>query len=297
LRDEVFRYVGPNQGDYRRDSLTGRYVRDARGDYKRVVVPTGRLARAREWSWNGSGEMTSFEPAVLSGSFSQNRTSTDAAVLSELSRQDLRLVLKSLEPIATPTLGAGSDFSQDRTLVATGQARSRQHAYLELYSDRIPEVEVRFRIEPSRSRRRLSTGEADYDERSWQVQAGPVIGRRLRLELELGYEYKSIAEPLSYPELGRFSLTTQQVGLARAFSFAGRTRVRGSAGLTRRTATVRTLPFDLSLDQPLGMTPTAGLNLEHSFSQVLSASARYGYLDRPDRAAEHQLNAELKASF
>jgi hypothetical protein len=39
------------------------------------------------------------------------------------------------------------------------------------------------------------------------------------------------------------------------------------------------------------------LSFEHSFSDVLSASARYGFQDRPDRASEHRLSAELKAYF
>jgi len=297
LKDELFRYVGPGEGEFRRDSVTGRYVPDVDGDYERVVVATGRFAQAREWSLNGSGDVSMFDPAALSGSFSRTRTSTDTAVLVELSRQDLRMVVKALEPAVTPTLGAGSEFSADRTLAATGRASSHQQAYLELYSDRVPGIEGRARAEVDRTRRSLGAGEVDFNETGWRVEATPIIGSGLRLEAELGFEQKAIEEPVAYPELGRFSLAALNASLARTLSFGSRTRVRASVEVVHRVASVETLPFDVSLDAPLGTSPGAELSFEHSFSDVLSASARYGFQDRPDRASEHRLSAELKAYF
>jgi hypothetical protein len=297
LRDELFRYVGPSEGGYRRDSVTGRYYADPKGDYERVVVATGRFTQAREWSLNGSGDVSMFDPAALSGSFSQTRTSTDSDILTDLSRQDLRLVMKEFEPAVTPTIGARSEFSVDRSLAATGRASSHQQAYLELRSDRLPEVEGRARFEVERVRRQLGGGEVDFDEAGWRAELNPVIGTKLRLEAELGYEQKAVAESLSYPELGRFTLAALDASLARTFSFGSRTRLRASVEVVRRTATVETLPFDVGLNDPLGVTPGAGLSLEHSFSGVLSASARYSFKDRPDEPSEHTLSAELKAYF
>jgi hypothetical protein len=297
LRDELFRYVGPGEGDYRRDSVSGRYYADPEGEYERVVVATGRFTQAREWSLNGSGDVSMFEPAALSGSYSRTRAATDSSVLTDLSRQDLRLVVKEFEPAVTPTLGASSEFSVDRNLAATGRASSRQQAYAELFSDQLPEVEGRARLEVDRTLRRLSGGEVDLDEAGWRAELSPVIGTRLRLEAELGYERKAVAETLSYPELGRFSLAAVDASLARSFSFGSRTRVRASLEVVHRTATVRVLPFDVGLTEPLGTTPGAGLSFEHSFSGVLSASARYSFKDRPDEPSEHTLSAELKAYF
>jgi hypothetical protein len=297
LRDELFRYAGPGEGAYRRDSVTGRYYSDPKGEYERVVVATGRFTRAREWSLNGSGDVSMFDPAALSGSFSQTRASTDSSILTDLSRQDLRLVVKEFEPAVTPTIGVASEFSVDRSLAATGRASSHQQAYLELYSDRLPEVEGRARFEVERVRRRLGGGEVDFDEAGWRAEVSPVIGARLRLEAELGYEQKTVAETLSYPELGRFSLAALDASLARTFSFGSRTRLRASVEVVRRTATVEILPFDVGLNDPLGVTPGAGLSLEHSFSGVLSASARYSFKDRPNEPSEHTLGAELKAYF
>jgi hypothetical protein len=297
LRDELFHYVGPGQGDFRRDSVTGRYYADPDGDYQRAVISTGRFTQAREWSLNGSGEVSMFDPAALSGSFSQTRTSTDSSPLADISREDLRLVVKQFEPVLTPTIGATAEFSADRTLAATGRAASHQQVYAEVFSDRLSEMEGRARLEVERTLRRLSAGEVDLDEDGWRAELSPVIGTALRLELELGYEKKTVSEPVSYPELGRFALTAINASVARTFSFAARTRVRVSFDVVRRTAAVEFLPFDVGLTEPLGVTPGAGVALEHSFSGVLSASGRYRFQDRPDEPSEHELSAELKAYF
>jgi hypothetical protein len=261
------------------------------------VVSTGRFTQAREWSLNGSGDVSMFDPAALSGSFSQTRTRTDSSVLTDLSRQDLRLEVKEFAPVVTPTIGASSEFGVDRSLAATGRASSHQQAFVELFSDRLPEVEGRARLEIERTLRRLSGGEIDFDEDGWRAELTPVIGAKLRLEAELGYERKAVTEPVSYPELGQFSLAALDASLARTFSFGSRTRVRASVEVVRRTATVEVLPFDVGLDEPLGVTPGAGLSLEHSLGSVLSASVRYSFSDRPDEPSEHTLSAELKAYF
>ena len=247
LRDEVFKYVGPGEGEFRRDSLTGRYYSDPKGDYERTLVATGRFTQAREWSLNGSGDVSMFEPAALSGSFSQTRTSTDSSVLTDLSRQDLRLEVKEFEPAVTPSIGASSEFSVDRNLAATGRASSHQQAFVELFSDRLPDIEGRARLEVERTLRRLGGGEIDFDEDGWRAELSPVIGAKLRLEAGLGYEHKVVSEPVSYPELGRFTLTALDASLARTFSFGSRTRVRASLEVVRRTATVEALPFDVGL--------------------------------------------------
>lgn len=297
FRDELFRYVGPGQGKYRRDSVTGRYYPDPDGDYERMVVATGRFTQAREWSLNSSGDISVFDPAALSGSFSQTRTSTDSGILTDLSRQDLRLVVKQFEPVVLPIVGATSEFNADQTLAATGRASAHRQAYLELFSDQLPEIEGRARVMVQEGLRRLSGGEIDLDEDGWRVEASPIVGTKLRLEVELGYERKSVSEPVSYPELGRFSLAALQAGLARTFTLGDQTRLRASLEVVRRTATVDFLPFDVGLTEPLGTTPGAGLSFEHSFSGVLSASVRYKFQDRPDEPSEHTLSAELKAYF
>jgi hypothetical protein len=296
LRDETFKYVGPEQGQYRRDSVTGQYLPDPKGDYERITLATGRYTAVREWTLNGSAEVTRLKPATLTASFSQTQTA-DSAVLTDISRQDARLVLRAAEPYASPALGLTRDHSLDRTLAATGKSTRALRAYAEAYSDFLPGVEGRVRLAVSEKLRILNSGQTDYREQGWQAEAGPVLGRGLRLELELLYGRKLIEEPVSYPELGRFWLASARAGLARSLGLGARTRVRASAGATYRAAGVTELPFDVGLAEPLGWNPEAGLSLEQTLSDILTGSARYTFSDREDRPADHRFAAELKAYF
>jgi hypothetical protein len=297
LRDEFFRYVGPAQGEFRRDSATGRYVADPKGDYERILIATGRTAAARTLSASGSGEVSLFRPLALTGSVSSDRTGTESGTLSSHIYWDLRLAARALTSRLTPVLGTSHRSSHDRTLAATGLAQRRTAGYVELSSDLIPEIELRMRTEASRALRVQNSGLLDHDELGGRTELNPVVGKGLRLEFSLSFERRVIAQPVAYPELGRFTLDAWRTGLARSITIGRKTRVRSSVELVRRTASVSYLPFELSLSDPLGLSPALGIEFGHSFSNVLSASARYGFTNRPDRPAEHQFGSELRAEF
>lgn len=297
LKDELFHFVGAGNGEYHRDSVTGQYIPDPEGDYERLTVATGRFAAAREWTFTGYGDISAFSPAGLTGSYSQTQARTDSGVLTDQARADARLTLHLLEPVLSPTLGANRDFSLDRTLAATGKDTRHQQAYAELYSDRLPGIEARARVEFNSARRLVNVTQAEYEEDGWRAELSPVVGQRLRLELTGAYERDAMSEPVSYPELGRFTVTAYTAGVARTLSIGGRSRVRGSIDVTRRLASVLTLPFDVALYDPLGWSPSVDVDFEHAFSTVLSASARYGFSKRSDRPAEHRFSSELRAYF
>ncbi len=297
LRDEFFRYVGPGQGTFRRDTVTGRYVSDPDGDYERVVITTGRTTAARTLSASASGEVSTARPAALSGSFSLNRAGTESGELSSDVRWDLRLSVRALEPAVNPILGANYLASHDRTLAATGLASARSIGYVELNSDWFRELQLRSCLEAGRAQRTLNSGLTDHEELHGKAEFNPVLGERLRLELTTGFERLLVAEPVTYPELGRFTLDVWRGGLARSTTIGSRTRIRTSIELVRRTASVPDLPYELALSSPTGLNPMLGLELSHSFSNVLNASARYGFSDRPDRPADHRFSSELRADF
>ncbi len=297
LRDEFFRYVGPGRGSFRKDTIANRYVPDPTGDYERILIATGRTTAARTVSASGSGEFSVFRPAVLNGSFSLNRAGTELGELSRDAHWDSRLVIRALEPTLTPTLGTSHYSTHDRTLAATGLANSRSTAYVEISSDRISELELRSRFEFGRTQRTLNSGLLDYEELTGKAELSPVLGRRLRLELTIGLERRFVTEPVSYPELGSFVLDARRTGLARTATVGSRTRIRTSFELVHRTASVTTLPYELELSSPIGLNPAFGLELVHAFSNLLNASARYNFTDRPRRPAEHSFSAELRADF
>ncbi|MEO0078839.1 MAG: hypothetical protein ABIK86_07585, partial [candidate division WOR-3 bacterium] len=297
LRDEFFRYVGPGHGEFRRDSVTGRYVPDSEGDYERLVIATGRTIAARTVSASGSGEVSAAGPFTLSGSFSLDRARTESGELSGDVRWDFRSGVRVLESALIPVLGANYHSTHNRTLAATGLASTRMTGYLEINSDLIRELQLRSRIECGRAQRTLNSGLLDRDELLAKAELTPVLGTRLRLEFTGSLERSLIFEPVSHPELERFTLDTWRGGLARATTVGSRTRLRASVELVRRTASVANLPYELALANPLGINPAFGLELSHYFSNMLNASARYGFSDRSDRPAEHRFSSELRADF
>jgi hypothetical protein len=297
LRDELFRYVGPRQGDYSRDSVTGRYYFDPDGDYQRLVVATGEFSTARERTVSTSGLLSALRPVLVDGSFSLTDAATDSSLLQRLTGHNLRATIRALEPLLTPSLGTTGSRSLDRTLASTGRGSVRNLYYVEALSDRVPSLDLRARFEVTETEREYAAGILDYAEDAWKAEIEPVITGRVRLEVQASFEYSRIEEPASYPSLGRFVLVTSQAGLVRNWTLGKDTRVRTSAGFTNRTSTVAELPYDIALTRPVGWTPSAAAELTHLFSTILTASLRYRFEDRPDRSVSHELAGEVRAYF
>jgi hypothetical protein len=297
LRDEQFRYVGPHQGEYRLDTLTGRYVFDPEGEYERVVVATGRFAAAREQTASATADIALFDPAVLSGSVSRSTTVADSGLLAEATRYDARLTLRAAEPLLSVFVKASGDVGADRTLAVTGKSTSRYQEYLELASERLPWADLRARVERQDARRMSGSAGPEYEESGWRLEVWPILGKALRLELTLAGEVAMIAEPTAYPELGRFQLRTIEAGLARSLVIGKALRLRLNAGVVERSSQVRSLPFDIGLTRPLGLTASAGAELEQVLNELLTLSGRYRFSDRPDRLPEHDAGVELRAFF
>jgi hypothetical protein len=297
LRDELFRYVGPGKGSYRRDSIYGGYVYDPDGDYERVVVYLGRFAAAKDLLLNGSVSLTGLEPVQILGSFEHNLTAADTGILNQTGAFDFRLELNRSEFAVKPSVGATGDFSIDRTLRITGRQVSRNQEFIELESEGIRGVKLQVRINRSDVNRRLVSGEIEYQERGWLFSLNPVIGTWLRLEPGLGLQLKQIAEPKAYPELGQFYLHSTEGFLARNWLFGGKTRLRTRAGITYRWSNINYLPDDVELTQPLGWVPEGAIELEHLFSDIFSLSSVYRFTDRPGKPAQHQFSLQLRAFF
>jgi len=296
LKDEQFRYVGPGQGSYRRDSITGGYLYDPEGDYERVLVATGRFTAAKELSASASADIAVLEPVSFTASFTKLRTTADTGLLSAAASYDLRSTIAPPEHLSV-TIGATAATGLDRTLAATGKESRQFQEYLELASDRIPGLEARARLERTDGLKMASPTLIQSEEHSWRLELQPILGAELRLELTAGFERRLVAEPAGYPELGTFALNGWSSSIARTWPVSNHAKLRTTLGLVYRTATVSELPFAIGLESPLGLTPSAALELEQVFSEGLSASGSYNFFDRPDRKPEHRFSAELRAYF
>ncbi len=297
LRDELFHYVGPDNGDYSLDSISGDYYYDPGGEYERLVVAKGTFAPARERSVTASGEYTAFRPLMLSGSVSFFGTANDTGGLQEMLQYDSRATVNALEPLVTFQAGLSGARSMDRSLHATGGMSASSRAVLELLTSRLPQLDLRASVERTEQSRQRGGGQVEYDENGWAVRLEPVVRAGLNVELAGGLAVGRITAPASYPELGTFELVEWQASAGRRFVFGRHLRLLLEADIVRRSATVGYLPFEVSLSRPLGSTPGLSSDLTYSLTSAVTASVRYRFSDRPDRAADHQLTGEVRAYF
>jgi len=297
LKDELFRYVGPKRGNYRRDSLTGSYISDPDGDYERIIVYRGRFTDVRDLGLALNLNLNGTYPIDGFGYYTHNFNSGDSTQLTADDIYDLQLRWNTLAPALKTVISLQGSKSSDRTMRITGREVRQNRQQLELSSALVPEVEMNFRAEHSNLLRRLHSGELDYEETDLRLELTPVIGSRLRLEPGIYGERKWLFEPLSYPQLGKFYLNCIGVSLTRTFIFNQWLRVKPRGEITYRSADVPYLPFDIQLTQPPGVLPTVNIELEHLWGEIFSLSARYIFSDRPDRPAEHNFAVNLQARF
>ncbi len=296
LRDEVFRYVGAGEGEYARDSVTGRYYPDPEGDYERLLVARGRFASAVERSANASFSFGSWQPLELAGSGSYSAAS-DTAPIQELASYDARLAVRAFEPLVTPALGVSGSTSLDRTLALTGKRSDNYRLYADAVSSAWPVADLRVSGARTQTGRRYDSGLTDYSESGWSVELEPALKVEPKLALRARLAASAVEQPLLYPELGRFALYEREVELSRSFVLAAKLRATAGLSLVQVAASVAELPFEVALGRPLGLTPGASLAATQLLSDVLSASLSYRFSNRPDRAADHRLSAELRATF
>ncbi|MEO0073964.1 MAG: hypothetical protein ABIK43_04830 [candidate division WOR-3 bacterium] len=294
---EQFYYVGKPRGSYSRDSLTGRFIPDPGGDYERRLVATNRFTSAHERAMNGSVEVSRLSWLGLTSSLARSVTATDSGLTREAFRYDLRATSNTLDPLLSICWGLSGEGGFDKTLVASGRHDVRHVRYAEVSSSRLPELELRGRVEYASVRHWYTAALVDYDESSWKLEFMPVVGVRLRLELTAGFEQSSIAEQVVHPSARRFSLSSLELGAARAMTVLERARVRVSGKLVSRRASVKTVPLEVSLTRPLGITPSVVIESGYVLSRVVDLSILYRFSRRPDRAAEHSFSSELRAYF
>ncbi|MEO0082558.1 MAG: hypothetical protein ABIL25_09795 [candidate division WOR-3 bacterium] len=295
MRDEVFRYVGAGNGHYSRDTVSGRYFPDPHGDYERVLVALGRFTACRERNFSVSSQLSTWQPVEFSGSAGIVSV-TDTIPVQVVENHSVRMTLRLWEPVFGAALGTSGSRSWDRTLTATGTDNQRDERYLELHSTYIRPIDVRTRAENYEELRRFASGLVDLAEQGWRLRAEPVVAR-LGLELTVAVGWAWIGTSGAFPEADRLRLIEREAGLARSFNISERGRIRASANIVQRSATVVELPYEVGLSRPLGLTPGAGLEFSQMISDLLLATARYEFTDRPDRSAEHRASAELRAYF
>lgn len=297
LKDEIFRYVGPHKGTYRRDTLTGSYISDPHGDYERVLVYQGKFTDVSDFSMSINTSVTDIQVLEFTGSYTRNLTSSDTSQLTVNNFYDFRLQWKGIEPLVRILTGVQGNIASDRTLLISGRQFSQNSQFIELSVDPSAELELFVRGERKKIIRWLYSGELEYDGESRRLELAPILESKLRAELGVFGELGWISEPLFYRELGKFRLNAAGLWLTQSFTFGQRIKFQPRVELTYRWANVAYLPFDIELTSPLGFTPKVQLKVDHLWSDVVSLSGEYIFCDQPNRIPQHTVSLILRANF
>lgn len=297
LKDEIFRFVGPNKGTYRRDTLTGSYIPDPYGDYERVLVYQGKFTDVKDFSMSINTSVTSIQVLEFTGTYTRNLSSTDTSQLTIKNSYDFRLQWNDFEPLVRISTGIQGNTASDRTLLISGRKFSQNTQSIEISVDPSTEFELLVRGEREKMTRWLRSGEPEYDEESGRLELAPILGSKLRLELGVFGELNWISEPLFYRELGKFRLNSVGLWLTQSFTLKQRIKLQPRVELTYRWAEVPYLPLDVELASPLGFIPKVQLKVDHLCSEALSLSGEYIFYDSPNRISQHTISLTIRANF
>lgn len=296
LKHERFYYVGSGQGQYRLDSISGRFVYDPDGEYRRELVATDRFAAARELAGSATTSL-SLSLWNLTGTVSANQARTDTGALNGSATGDIRVERSGSGSVPNLVIGVSGSSGFNRAFVHTGREVQRLTEFMELSRSGTVFADARLRLERTDALRRFSSNSPDYTEGSWRCELGSTLARPIELEAVVGTETKLLSEPVSYPELGRFRVSGADLKLTRPWQVDQYTRVVARVGIAWWFASTESVPGDVALMTPPGLTPSAEIAVERMVGDMLTGSFQYNYTDRPDRDGEHTFTAGLRAYF
>jgi hypothetical protein len=294
-KQEVFIRVDKGKGDYRRDSITGRYYSDTLGDYLRRLVPSGVRVPLRKTLADFSASIASWQPLAIEITSALEQELNDTARLFERLDGDVSIQVLPNQKEFSATLADDIALRADR-LYSYQPERTWEHE---------PSLEIRLgRDGPLTGTARLELpyrSQTGFDGALIDRESGisglvkPVIGSGVNLELTAGYGIRNYRMPDARPD--SFQIRTLTLGLRRRFEFRPQTALAAELTADKRSADVPRLPYEVSLTDPLGWTRTLTLSLDRMLGTMLVLSGNYQYTKRPDQATEHNLSVSLRAYF
>lgn len=296
-KEEIFRYVGPNKGSYKRDTMTGSYFPSRNGDYERVVIYQGKFTEISDLSITLNTTLTGIRLLEIVGSCSRNSSYARTGELSGNNSYDLRLTWRGMKTLGELSAGVRGSQSFDRTLPISGRKFNEDRQFIEYSNSFSSDFELTVAGERKLLFRRLYSGELEYTQESKRIELSPIIGSRLRLEFGVEGELSLASEPIFYPELGKFRLVSVGAWITRSFALGYHTKFCPRAEIKYRSSDVPLLPYDIALSFPLGVTPEITLELDHLWNEVFSLTGKYGFSAQANRPPQHVFSLVLRANF
>jgi hypothetical protein len=290
---EQYIRVDSGTGDYKKDPETGFFYPDTNGNYNRILTPTGAMSRSQEQEWHGNLDFSWFEPINLKSLFSLNQEKTDTSVLFHAYNQDIRLGITPFIKNREFLIYFDNNYTYSYDLRYTEQKSRQNQNNVEVQFTPIEDLSLKAQFDFNLSQRERTQPLILHREREYKINLEPFIGYKMDLEIFISQGWRNI----NYTNYNDFQLITSNLGFKRRWQFRKNTTFTTEFSITRRTANIDKLPFEINLNDPLGITPEINLVFDYLISKELVFSTNYRYLNRPDRAAEQYLSANFRAYF
>lgn len=293
VQQKLERYikVDSGSGDYKRNPETNEFYPDPKGDYRRVIEPTGKMNRSQEQNWQGNFDLSILKPISLIAFFNFNQERTDTKIIYQTYNHETRLeIIRQKKGLGVKAIYLTNNYHQSFDDRYTNQKNWQNQNSLGFQIDLFSELNLNTRFEFNlRERRQIILNRET--ERKFLLE--PFLGYGLGLAITLSQTWRNI----SYSYYPDFELKIIDFGLKRRFEYKKNTVVITELIFTNCTASIDKLPFEIALNYPLGLTKKINLSLDQMISKELVFSAGYSFFDRPDLSPEHSISANLRAYF
>lgn len=291
VKKEVYVRVDSGTGDYKLNPETGTFYPDKNGDYRRIFELTGITLSTHSQEWQGEMDLTVFTPFNINWLVNFQDEATDTKVLAKIYTHNARIGFFPLAQRIAIYLANNYDYTLDYRYLNQTEWQNRNGLEVQIGSTKDLSLRTEFDfnlMQKSRSALNLIHHELEH-----KITFEPFIGYKLDMVLTLSQSWRKAR----YSNYGEFRLQVLAGKLKKNFKFSKNTILSTEIAMTRRTANIPKLPFEIGLNDPLGVTPSFGLNLDRILGKELVLSVSYYFSARPDRVSEQSLSANLRAYF
>ena len=297
-------WVGSGLGNYKQNPETGQYYFEPKGDYVQELIPSGNFINSRIRNLQTNWNFHRLQFLNFDGYYTLNNQFTTQEQLQTINSRQLNFSILPYEKTLSIRFVNTYDFSKDNLYNAGATQRKNDNNRIEINSQKLDNIPFRLGFEFIQQKIERINLDIEQERQEQKYTFSPTISYGLNLKTEISYSRAKLSEPLYYPNLESFWLNKWKLTLERNWEIDRITNLNCNVTLSRRTATITKLPYDINLFEPTGITPEAKINFDRiiqsgftgAFKQLI-LGATYSFLKYPSRQAEHNFSLKLQANF
>ncbi len=276
IKEINFIKVEPGKGNYKKDPNTGEYFPHPEGDYLRVVLPTGKIIPGKEVSLKSNTNFTK-NPFSLSLNLNLEQKSDTSLIVRR--REVNGNFIYSPSDYLLFQFQKGYNYYFDREIIYERSEEGEARNYLSL--------EITKRLAPFVV---LKTKKKFFPPLFWREEVERKVGSKAffgptEISFALG-EIKGRDFRIKKEEL----TLNHRLILKKVFNI----EIFGEI-IQRRS--FDSIPYDLTLLEPLGFQERGGLEINSSPGKNLNFSFRYEIVKIPEKNLTHLFSSQLRINF